>query len=171
MVLIFLLSILGLQNGGSDLFELYEKELNKQVEKVFESDNLSYKNVNNEAGELMELIEGNEKIGYLYIAEVASCHLGGCSFLESTKVAESEYFDLMVLLNIDQKIIKIKILDYFSDYGYEVTSKKYLKKFMGLTPCDFSTQQDGVDSVSGATISSYALEGNLALLCGAFDSE
>ncbi|MBT8233664.1 MAG: FMN-binding protein [Bacteroidia bacterium] len=104
--------------------------------------------------------------GHILIAEVAACNLGGCSSFENVKKDKnSEYFDLLLILNKEEEIVTIKILDYFSDYGYEITSKNYLKKYLGKQPCDFKNEIDGIDAISGATISSYALEGMISTMC------
>jgi len=86
---------------------------------------------------------------------------------DSTKQDQlnSEYYDLSVFVDANKTIQSIKVLDYFSDYGYEITSKRYLKKYVGKTLCDFSTKSDLVDGISGATMSYNGLVNSLIEFC------
>ena len=150
------------------LFEQYQKQIQKEVSKTLDLKDLHYFNVDFEFGDLKQVISNTEVVAFVLVSEVASCHLGGCAAISDNINGESEYFDMLVIMDTNRSILKIKILDYFSDYGYEITSKKYLKKFEGKKVCDFSTKIDGIDGISGATISSYALENCLDLLCQHF---
>jgi len=169
MVLILFL-ILAQVNGGES-----EKLIDKYFDKVkdyYEDHDLSLK-------EYTVLLEDktvkefysvknakNQVESYFLISQVAACSLGGCTSLdEKSKTLSSEYFDLLVILDESKNIQYLKILDYFSDYGYEVTSKRYLKKFKNKNVCSFFEETDGIDAISGATVSSQALEYTLSLLC------
>jgi len=172
MVLALLL-ILGLfQNGEPPTVEKYAKAIKKAVKKEFGlTDYRLVKDENNKS--LSGLIVDGKLEGYILASEVAACHLGGCApsynttaaHLEKELALGSEYFDVLVLLTPEKLIKKIKILNYFSDYGYEVTSKNYLNKFQSKSVCAFASSEDGIDAISGATISSMALEGILGDLC------
>ncbi len=168
MVLIMLLFISGFTQQ-SDILEQYDKQVKKTIKKVYKQEHHELKKI--EQG-FYEIITKESSLGYILLDEVAACHLGGCPSSvgldlakETSSIQGSEYFDVLVLLDKDKTILKIKILNYFSDYGYEVTSKKYLEKFQGKSICEFSSSTDGVDAISGATISSMALEGFLGLHC------
>ena len=57
-------------------------------------------------------------------------------------------FDFMVLFDCDNKIKLVKVLIYRENYGGEISSRRWLKQFIGMTePKPF------VDAISGATIS------------------
>lgn len=161
--MILLLSILF---PADSLLNRYQNSAQKAVKKSLSVDDYSLIQKEFHGGELYTIQSKDQAIGYLLLSEVAACNLGGCpSYKTVEQDVSSEYFDLMTVLDKDSKILSIKILDYFSDYGYEITSKKYLKKFYGYTACDINQDKDEVDAISGATISSYALEGKLGQLC------
>jgi len=170
---IYLFIALGIVLPKHELYEKYEKTIHKVIGKTFDTkdSNISFVDLPYELGCLKKIKKKSEEMGFLFISEVAACNLGGCnSFDKIKKSRSSEYFDLLLILDNQKNIKQIKILDYFSDYGYEITSKRYLKKFVGKNICIFSNQNDDIDAILGATISSYALEGSLDLLCQQFES-
>ena len=70
--------------------------------------------------------------------------------------ARSKYktFDYLVLLDKDNTIKLVKILVYRENYGYEITSKRWLaRNFIGI-----SEPRVFVDAISGATISVNSLK-------------
>jgi len=149
-----------------DLLSKYERAVQKELKAYQNADLGKLSKVDYRLGELYSFQSEDKKKLFVLIQEVAACKLGGCStFTEANDGLASEYFDVMVILNDELEIKKIKILDYFSDYGYEINSKRYLKKFVGKKACLFQKDQDNIDAISGATISSYALEGILGQLC------
>ena len=165
MVLVLLL--LNIFTPQDSLLVKYEKSANKEIKKKLKLEEFDLQAKEFVEGELYQINQSGQAKAYLLLSEVAACNLGGCPTYKSVEQdASSEYFDLMAILDLESKIISIKILDYFSDYGYEITSKKYLRKFKGYKVCTISEEKDEVDAISGATISSYALEAKLGQLCG-----
>ena len=113
------------------LTEKYHKQVYKTIAKSFDSKNIDLKKERFSRGELNQIIIDGVFKGYVFVAEVAACNLGGCTSYEKiSDTKSSEYFDLLLVLNESKTIKSIKILDYFSDYGYEITSKNYLKKLL-----------------------------------------
>lgn len=165
MVLILLLATIFF--GSPNLLDKYEKPVSKEIKKKLSLASYEFEKLDFIDGELYAIREDNKPVAYIFLSEVAACNIGGCPTYKAVEQdASSEYFDMMTILDIDSKIISIKILDYFSDYGYEITSKKYLRKFKGYKVCTISEEEDEIDAISGATISSYALEAKLGQLCG-----
>lgn len=170
MVLILLI-FLGQFTSDTGSEKLIDKYFDK-VEDYYEDQDISLEEfsllpINESVKEFYSVQSADENVeSYILISQVAACSLGGCSALsEKNKTLSSEYFDLLVILDKDKNIEYLKILDYFSDYGYEVTSKRYLKKFKNKNVCSFFEETDGIDAISGATVSSQALEYTLSLLC------
>lgn len=64
-----------------------------------------------------------------------------------------EKFDLMVLVDRDGHIALIRVLRYRSEYGSEVTNKKWLSQFYSKTENSFVLHKN-IDAISGATYSS-----------------
>ncbi len=146
----------------------YEKKIAKITESEFVIDNFKLLETNNRPFAYWEAYK-NEKNDFestLIIASIFTCNLGGCTAEQAYAKSKSsqEYFDLVLELS-DDKISKIKVLQYFSDYGYEISSKNYLKKYIGRSICDFTLSNTEVDIISGATISCDALQYFLGSLC------
>ena len=57
-------------------------------------------------------------------------------------------FDFMVLLDKSNKVKLVRVLVYRENYGSEITSKRWLRQFIGMTE-----PKNYVDAISGATIS------------------
>ncbi len=153
------------------IFKQYQKKIHKLVNKSLDLDKKAVLNFdmissNGKSTEGYQIILDNQALGYLFLKQVKSCTLNGCLGNEKlTDNIQSEYFDIAVTLDQDKNILSIKVLDYFSDYGYEISSKRYLKKYQGYSICDFSTANSAVDGVSGATVSYNALIGSLGEFC------
>lgn len=165
MVLVTKLILFILLSSSTSLFETYHKEINSTIKGLFKGEQIDYQDKPYPFGEIREILIGGQNAGYLLISEVATCNLGGCQIKGSNENLDSESFDMLVVISPNNEVLSIKILDYFSDYGYEITARKYLKKFIGKNICDFSKKVDGIDGISGATISCNALENSLSLLC------
>lgn len=164
VLIIFILFSLVINNDG--LLDQYHKQTHKTIQRQFDLRNATLVEQECKIGELYKVFDSNKQKGYVLLSEVAACNLGGCHQYKQIKNSEgSEFFDLLVVTDQDMNIKLIKILNYFSDFGYQVTSKKYLKKFIGKSVCAFMEDNDEIDIVSGATISSYALEGRLSQMC------
>lgn len=103
----------------------------------------------------------------LYCGTIITCDLGGCTASKYVKSEHEgkEYFDIMIITDIEKQIKQIKVLNYFSDYGYEIASKAYLKRYYKHNICDFSLEAQTVDAISGATISSNAINDALVMIC------
>lgn len=106
-----------------------------------------------EATEIFRLTTNNQLIGYMVLNKAYSCKVGGCSEWSPVEdQSKYEPFYYVVIVNTDLTINKIKIIEYYSEYGYEITSKRWLAQFMGKTGCNLKYQKQ-IDGISGATIS------------------
>ena len=167
MVLRIIIAFLVFSGAEPDLYEVYNCDVSKTIKRVLKTKDVEFSKGIYTEKYLKEIISGDQTIGFIYIGSVSACTLSGCSGERPAANVNREYFDMMLLMNNQQEILDISILDYFSDYGYEITSKRYLKKFKGKQLCDFSTKVDGIDGISGATITCNALESQLDMLCQA----
>ncbi len=151
----------------TDPSQQYEKVMHRTIKKSLGIDG-GYSLEHDGRIDCYRIVSYGNLRGRIMVSSVAACHIGGCvapSEHNNSGALASEYFDALILLDANDRIRKIKILDYFSDYGYEVNSGRYLKKFENKHVCDFAAGQDGIDAISGATISSMALEGIISQLC------
>ena len=63
------------------------------------------------------------------------------------------------------------MLEYSSDYGYEISSKNWLKQFKGFTGCDLKYGGREVDVISGATVSGKSIVSDISNLCWLLQDE
>lgn len=151
------------------LLENYKQKITKQLKSCLKQDVplQSFENLNFDLHNLEAYRISSKNVkGYLFIKEVKACSLNGCTSKSTiSDQLNSEYYDISVLVDEEKTIQSIKILDYFSDYGYEITSKRYLKKYVGKNLCDFSNSNYIIDGISGATISYNGLINSMSEFC------
>lgn len=167
---ILLLALLQTISFEGPLYVKYKSEIEKRLAKTLDIDKdlIAYDALpsNSTKLEAYALSTENNKIAFLYIKEVQACSLNGCVAKKvSNNNIAAEYYDIAVVTDLSKTIKSIYILDYFSDYGYEISSKRYLKKYNGFKLCDFSQETNQVDGISGATISYNALIESLDEFC------
>lgn len=91
---------------------------------------------------LFKIVQGEEHLGYFYFGSAQS---------------KADDFDFVVIFDRELIIMKIKILAYREDYGGEITSKRWLRQFNGLTTSNSIEYGTEVIGISGATISARAM--------------
>lgn len=157
------------------LLKSYEKSIRKTIKKNIENDlaEVSFHLMKDEIdkSEFYQVLSQQDQIGYLMIKEVRACDLNGCANKNENSSLEGEYYDLATLVNKEGTIIFTKVLNYFSDYGYEISSKRYLSNYKDKSICTFNTQPLAVDGISGATISYNALIDSLNEFCQFLDNK
>ncbi len=95
---------------------------------------------------------------YIYVGRVNSCRIGGCSISNKTNNdGNSEYFDYYILFNESKTVSLVKIFNYNATHGQEVTSRSWLRQFVGYDNSEELQINKNIDSISGATISVYAI--------------
>lgn len=156
-------------NVTNPLYQKYNKQVKRTVSKNIDFDyhslDIQTLFTSDSNTEIYSVRFENQEAASLMISEVRACDLKGCTQGKSENELESEYFDLLVLADAHGLILEVKILNYFSDYGYEISSKRYLSKYKGQKLCDFGRSSTQVDGISGATISYQALIESLGLFC------
>nr|MDA3853565.1 FMN-binding protein [Bacteroidales bacterium] len=98
-------------------------------------------------------LDSNCTIKYIYIGRVNSCRTGTCSVDEDL----AEYFDYIILFNTDKSVVQVKVFNYQATHGQEITAKSWLKQFIGYQGQKELKVNKDIDSISGATISTYAI--------------
>lgn len=91
-------------------------------------------------------------INYVYVGRVNTCRTGGCSISQNFE-GESEYFDYFILFNTAGAVQQVKIYNYQSTHGQEVTSSNWLKQFRNFDGKKELIVGKNVDAISGATVS------------------
>ena len=97
-------------------------------------------------------------LGYLSYRKANACKFGGCSDTVCTTddVGFKEYIYYFVILSRDTLIEKVRVLEYESSYGYEISNRGWLNQFNDKKPGGFVVKEN-VDAISGATISVEAM--------------
>ena len=150
--------------------KVYEKKINKELKKIFETDDISIEYVNSvELSELgqynrfYKLNSGDKLVGYANINKVNACREGGCQIFNPLSQGRYDHFYYMAVFDTDFTIIKVSVLDYQSDYGYEICSRNWLKQFIGKKDQAFEYNKN-VDAISGATVSVHSIIDEMNLL-------
>jgi Na+-translocating ferredoxin:NAD+ oxidoreductase RnfG subunit len=88
---------------------------------------------------LFRIISKGELIGYGYIGSAE---------------AKVSNFDYLVIFDADLIIVKTKVLIYREEYGGEISSKRWLKQFIGISSSSSELiYKKDIIPISGATIS------------------
>jgi Na+-translocating ferredoxin:NAD+ oxidoreductase RnfG subunit len=106
--------------------KLIQAETAEELPSKFESDNF------------FEIKSDEELLGYAYISRAPS------------KTAE---YDYLVIVDPNLVVVKTKVLIYREEYGGEISSKRWLRQFIGKTKGDEFRYGDNIDAIAGATIS------------------
>ena len=181
--LVFIISlVLGLTNKSTNIdltpkmLKIIEKEINKSWKELevsrsslFISDHIS-DDLHIEANNSFVLLNNTDTLAYLFIRRTNGCVIGGCTDENvmdkpiSNNFAERyEHFDYMIILNRDLSIRKVKVLVYEGEYGYEITSKLWLKQFIGYCGENLNYGSD-IQAISGATVSAQSITDDIQLL-------
>jgi len=75
-----------------------------------------------------------------------------------------DYFDFLVIFNQDLIIKKVKILIYREDRGGEISSKRWLKQFVGKSVLNSFIYEKDIVGISGATISAKSMTNQMEKL-------
>lgn len=140
MIKVILLSLI-ITVSGSPLWDEHRSSAEKNVSVVLGEGELKHTQTH----------EGKEY--FLFASENS---LSGSKVIFSSAKGRYDNFDYMVILDPSDEIINIKILKYRSDYGYEISGKKWLKQFYNK-PGSFFEYGKNIDALSGATYSAPSL--------------
>lgn len=101
-------------------------KITEEVPSKFQSDNF------------FEIKTSDKLLGYAYVAKASS------------KTAD---YDYLVLIDAELVVVKAKVLIYREEYGGEISSRRWLRQFIGKTQDDEFRYGDNIDAIAGATIS------------------
>jgi hypothetical protein len=101
-------------------------------------------------------------VKYVFVGRVNSCRAGGCSISGNPAVnAESEFFDYFIFFDSAKTVKLVEVYNYDATHGYEITAKGWLKQFIGLSDKDTIVVNKDIDGISGATVSVFAITGDV----------
>ena len=177
VVTIFIICLLGFipfDSIAQERTKKIDRIINKQIAKVWRDQAIIQTPINTSLdiefdlffadNELHRLDEAESTVGFLLLRRGFGCKIGGCGGagdqgegqICSADGNAYEYFDYIILFDNDLSILKIAVVDYPGDYGYEITSKGWLKQFNGYKGAKMRYGKE-VDAISGATISANSL--------------
>ena len=108
------------------------------------------------------VLRNNSQYKFIYVGRVNSCRAGGCSISSnSSKEGSSEYFDYYIIYDAQKTVKKVKVFNYRATHGHEITAKGWLRQFVGHTASGTLQVDKNIDSISGATISVYAITNDI----------
>jgi len=142
--------------------EYLQKKVSNQIKKSYKLDKFQTMPVESDSMifdyDFMEIVDGNaDKVGYGIVTLANGCKQGGCMKPgEIDPETEHEQFYFSTLYDLDGNIVNIKVLEYTSQYGYEITAKSWLKQFVGKKGGDLKVDHE-IDGISGATISVHSI--------------
>jgi hypothetical protein len=98
------------------------------------------------------------KIKYLYIGRVSTCRAGGCSINTNQKPDSSaEYFDYLIFFDASCNVVQVKVSNFQSSRGQEITSNGWLSQFKNYNGKSELNAGKNVDAITGATITVDAM--------------
>jgi len=134
-----------------------QKKIKKQISKTFDTDEFDMTAIaadsNSYAHDFFEIKSpANEIIGYGIVTLTNGCKIGGCDAIQHADNAEYEQFYFSTLYRLNGEIAKVKVVEYTSERGYEITAKSWLKQFIGKRGGELRVDKE-IDGISGATVS------------------
>jgi hypothetical protein len=100
--------------------------------------------------------------GFAYVGRVNSCRSGGCSLGGTTPDFMAEYFDYFILFDEKAAVRLVRVFNYQATHGHGITSKGWLRQFVGYNGSQQLEPGKNVDAISGATISVKAITSDVA---------
>ena len=100
-------------------------------------------------------------VKYVYVGRVNTCRAGGCVMPTNNSEQANEFFDYYILYMTNATILKVKIFNYQSMHGQEVTATSWLKQFKNYDGSHALVVGKNTDAISGATISVDAITSDI----------
>lgn len=135
---------------GFGIPEKLQKKVDKEIEKVFGANNLTFEAIavpSSLNAQLPAKITPHNFFKLMKNAEVA-----GYIFVDNAP-SKTASFDYLVVFDANLSVVHSKVLIYREEYGGEIGSKRWLQQFIGKTGQDRVDHETNIDGISGATIS------------------
>ena len=127
----------------------YTTKIHNSISELFNSD--LYK-LNKAEESFYTIKEADNILGYFVFAKAPS------KFHE---------FDYYIIFDNNGLIMKVQVLQYRENYGAEICSKRWLKKFITASTSNFTKYNQSIDGISGATISVNSIKNDVFKLTNA----
>lgn len=154
-LLLFVFSIQFIVAQSSGLSKSIEVKLEKTLIEHY-SKNYHSKEKVNLSPALLKRVNCNLETDQLYrIKDKASANIG-YAYVGAAK-SKVALFDFVVFFDQNLTITTVKVLVYREDHGGEITSKRWLKQFLGFNITQEIVYRKDIAGISGATISATSL--------------
>ena len=131
-------------------FDKKSREIvSSSIAKIFKSQNCGIAEIDDT---FYTIIKDNAIVGYLAVTDAPS---------------KFHTFDYYILFDNKAEILKVEILHYRENWGAEICSPKWLKQFIGIDTENSQAYNNGIDGISGATLSVNSLKYDLLKTCKA----
>lgn len=170
LTVIFCLMI-GFATLGQNGIDYQNKRLSSSLKKKgisgfsqLEEINAESKNVTDLPGKFFTVANNGEvdKMKYVFVGRVNSCRAGGCcNTANLSENLESEYFEYIIYFDSQKTVQLVEVFNYQATHGYEITSKGWLKQFVGYSAIDELIVNKDIDGITGATVSVYAITNDI----------
>lgn len=142
----FLTFVLLLVLSGNLLAKTPEvsKKFEKELSKHYDSETVAkkeIKEISNDNDLFFTVYDGEDKVGFVAL---------------TSGKGRFDNFDFMIIYNTNFEIELIKVLVYRSDYGSEITAKRWLSQFYSKQKDSLKYGSD-IQAISGATVSASSL--------------
>jgi hypothetical protein len=124
------------------------KKFNKELSKHFDSElirTVEIKELSRFSDLFFKVFEGDKELGLVVLTSAKG---------------RFDKFDFMIVYNQELEVELIKILIYRSEYGSEITAKRWLKQFY-TKQTDSLRYGSDIQAISGATFSASSLTQNV----------
>ncbi len=162
--ILLLFPLLTFMDASKDLPQKYSKKIHRTVKKVFSEKGIVFDVIEIEDSlrltadfQIFELKKQSKTIGYITLNRTNACRVGGCSRpTTNAKSTAYEKFYYLCIFDSSLGILKVKVLEYESEYGYEITARGWLKQFEKANLKQFKYGEN-IDALSGATVSAQSI--------------
>ena len=131
------------------------KKIDKEILEVFQIESYDKELVQLDEDSLAGLSPSFDPNSFFRIKGEQGEHLGYFYFGNAPSKADT--FDFLVIFDQELIIKKVKILAYREDYGGEISSKRWLGQFSGVSGQDSLEYGSEIKGISGATISARSM--------------
>ncbi len=182
-LLVFLISFGALLANAQNI-NFNPKPLKKDIQKLWDEEEINlveieipdslYNDILLDQGIIYSTTSDQLNLGFAYVGRIYSCRSRGCG-MDDTPVAlvsvdeDFEYFDYYIIFDESLSVKKIRVYNYQATHGHEVSSKGWLKQFIGYKGDEKLEYGKNIDSISGATISANAITYNVQESCRYLD--
>lgn len=162
-ILLYSLLLLGLGLQSPVIAPSYQKKVDRELRKLFPEAAVSLEPVMLREEQLPspdfslhKISSASGPVGYLLINRVNACPEGGCSNPDQNVSGRFDHYFYMAVYDLNYRILRIRIIDYQSQHGFEIMAVSWLKQFAGFSGCELRFEKE-IDGIAGATVSARAL--------------